>query len=301
MKNRFFLYKSILFFIALGFFLISCRGRSAGNLDDWDDHFLLPPRGFAAAQNVPIYDILEQIEWIGALDLGEALELDREALGLEQIPEKGVHFEPRVEYVDDESVYFIPVRNERFRGWINIYCYAPEDARIGVALAGSSLGSAFVFPPQNSKNTGYFSYATLTGSDIISFNQNDVEAAKLLARARGTRSRERAAEYLNQAAAAYPSGSLRLLIEELLRPGTVPADREKLAAWFSVTEDNTPVYEEPDFSSPVIAQLEQYAEVEIAERTTGQAETRTGAARWYHLAGPAEGGWVFGLNLEGAD
>ena len=273
--------------------------------------------GFAAIQYAPVYEFTGgEVEWIGVLDFGEALAFDMETAGLTSTPEKYVYFEPPETAIDEKWVYLIPVMGKELRGWISRSAYAPEDARTGTVIGseivledGESLrpGDLVVFDPRETAtliapfgNRYYFDQADNLSK--ISFNTEDVEAAKLLAKASVTRNSERARELLREAAEQYPGSALRPLIEERLRPtGQAGLPQiESLAAMFSVAADDTAVHEAPDFSSAVSGRLEQFAEVITLERTAALAETEAGSARWYHISAPMNG-WVFGLGLEGAD
>jgi hypothetical protein len=131
----------------------------------------------------------------------------------------------------------------------------------------------------------------------ISFDSDDVETAKLLTKAKTARSGEHAQKLLREAAEKYPNSVLFSLIDDMLKP----EDRgtETLVALFSTVSEETNVFTTPDFSSAVTARLAPYTDVHTLERTIKQEITKNGSARWYHINDPA--GWIFGLNLEGAD
>jgi len=86
----------------------------------------------------------------------------------------------------------------------------------------------------------------------------------------------------------------------LLNPQEGAASRESIAAAFSTASENATVYTTPDFSAKVVRRLEQYTDVRTTERTITPVTSKVGSARWYHISEPVEG-WVFGLDLEGAD
>jgi hypothetical protein len=308
------------------FFAPACKERSRDGGSFLSDEESFPGftlQGFAAVQYAPVYQVNgDSAEWIGALDFGEALTFDLETAGVVSAPKKYVDYPPYELAVDEQWVYLIPVIGGELRGWISRSCYAPRDAVAG-AVIGSEIvlgdsetlrpGDLAVFSPGDPlvliapfgvhRNFSIQYFNQEANRSKISFNAEDVEAAKLLAKARGLRGGERSRALLREAAEKYPDSALAPLIRESLNPGGETAAgpvTESLAARFSVAEDNTAVYGAPDFSAAVMGRLEQYAEARTVERTLAQSRTRAGSARWYHISEPVEG-WVFGLGLEGAD
>jgi hypothetical protein len=134
-------------------------------------------------------------------------------------------------------------------------------------------------------------------SNQISFDSDDIETGKLLAKAKAARSAEREQELLRSAAEKYSGSALSSLIAEMLNPEE--RKTESLVALFSTAAEQTDVFTTPDFSSAVSARLAPYTDVHTLERTIKQETTKNGNAHWYHIKDPA--GWIFGLDLEGAD
>ena len=270
------------------------------------------PYGFAAVQNTPVYFLVDGVAvWANSLDFGEPLILNSTEIG-KLIPSgKYVNFNPVRVAIDDRDAYLIPVAWKEFGVWLDVNNYAAANSQVGTATktftAGGETfkaGELVVFSELNKANTTAPYSVPLNTSIIqnfISFNAEDVEAAKLLAKARTERNSERAATLLREAAEQYPSSVLLPLISEMLdSQGRVGTAREHIIAPFSTAQENTAVYYAPDFSSAVVKRLEQYTDVKTAERTTETATSRAGSARWYRISEPAEG-WIFGLDLEGAD
>jgi hypothetical protein len=279
-------------------------------------------------QNTPLYRISgDEAEWIGALDIGEPLELDAEALGLETLPNKPVSFEPRRLASDDRRVYLIPVRQTGGagrRGWIDMRQYAEEGAALAAFTAREfefrtetetrmiRYGDLLVLKPDYSGASPAiyspffdFSYEGMSiALSSISLKPEDTGAAALLARAGGKRSRESALALLEASAELYSESLFYPLIKEQIAGEPETTDRdggtELINAVFSTARDQVPIRPEPDFNAPVLAFLEIYTDVRTFERTAALSETESGRARWYHVDG-ADPGWVFGLDLEGAD
>jgi hypothetical protein len=274
------------------------------------------PRGFAAIQYAPIYDLSSgRPEWIGAPDFGEALEFDTSEINGELKPGKPVPHKPRSIVIDDNDVYLIPILWNGRRGWIDASHYAPENSRIGVVVEQFETpyrqdeyvfrrGDLLIFDPDNKFNVLYAPAYGLrvnnaVNSNQISFDSDDIETGKLLAKVKAARGVEREQELLRSAAEKYPDSVLISLINEMLNPG----DRktESLVALFSTVSEETLVYVKPDLlSSAVVAHLEPYTDVRTIERTIKQESTRDGSSRWYHISEPVNG-WIFGLSIEGAD
>jgi hypothetical protein len=274
------------------------------------------PHGFAAIQYAPIYDLsYGRPEWIGAPDFGEVLEFDQSKAKGKIKEGKPISFKPQGATTDDGTVFLIPVLWKGQQGWINVSHYAPENSQIAAVIETFEVqgledsegifrrGDLLVFNPASRMN---ILYAPIFGVQVneafnnkqISFESDDVEAAKLLARANAARNNDRARDMLQEAADKYPGSALFPMITEMLNPQT--RGTESLVTLFSTATEQTAVYAAANFSSAVIARLEQYIDVKTSERTLNQETTRDGSARWYHISEPAEG-WIFGLNLEGAD
>lgn len=304
---------TVILFLAAG-----CR-RSISEQSDDDSYYSggsisLSPRGFAAVHNTPMYDLSSgKPEWIGAPDFGEILELNPAVLG-EINPRRQVSYEPRETVIDDEYVYLIPVQWKNLSGWINLEHYAPEGSPVGVVtdaviiLRNDELlrrGDLAVFSASE-KGFMLTPFYTRAGNEVIqkqiSFKPEDVQAAKLLAKARADRNSQRSQALLKEAAEQYPSSVLFPMITEMINTRTERAETatESLAAFFSIEGESTAVYAAPDFSSAVVKRLEQYIDVKTTERTTALGTSSTGSARWYHISEPIDG-WIFGLDLEGAD
>ena len=270
------------------------------------------PRGFVSVQNAPVYELSsdDKAMWIGSPDFGEPLELDQDKIGKTIKQGKFVEYKPRQIAIDDNYAYLIPVIWKDFHGWIAAENYAGENSQIGVAVKTFTAtnntfkaGELVVFDDKDKESTiaPYFSNLnTKFIQSAISFNTEDIEAAKLLAKARAERNSERAAALLKEAAEQYPSSVIFPIISELLNPQEEAASRESIAAAFSTASENATVYAAPDFSAKVVKRLEQYTDVRTTERTITPVTSKAESARWYHISEPVEG-WVFGLDLEGAD
>jgi hypothetical protein len=303
-------------------FLVMACDRSSGKSGSQDSDSApqisnqteFAPRGFAAMQYAPVYSISSgRLEWIGAPDFGEALEFDTSEVQGEVKPDQPVSYKPNRFALDDGSAYLIPIRWNGRQGWIDVSHYAPEDSRIGVVVESFEVqyhreeivfrsGDLLIFDPDSIFNVLYIpAFGLLVNNAVesnqISFNSDDIETGKLLLKAKAARSAERERELLSLAAEKYPGSALIPLIEEMLNPGE--RKTESLVALFSTATEQAEVHAAPDFSSAVTVRLGQYVDVYTLERTIRQETTKTGSARWYHISEPA--GWIFGLNLEGAD
>jgi hypothetical protein len=290
------------------------RGSDSESVPQIYDQTEFAPRGFAAIQYAPIYDLSSgRPEWIGAPDFGEVLEFDTSEIDGEIKPVKPVSHKPRSIVIDDNDVYLIPIRWNGRRGWIDASYYAPESSRIGVVVESFDMqyrqeeivfrrGDLLIFDPDNKFDVLYApAYGLLVNKAVndnqISFDSDDIETGKLLAKVKAARSAERGQELLRSAAEKYPASALIPVIDEMLNP--VEQKTESLVALFSTAAEDTAVYASPDFSSVVTARLALYTDVYTIERTIKRESTRDGSSRWYHIKDPD--GWIFGLNLEGAD
>jgi hypothetical protein len=274
------------------------------------------PHGFAAIQYAPIYDLSSgRPEWIGAPDFGESLEFDQSKANGKIKDGKPISYKPQSAATDGGEVFLIPVLWNGQQGWIDVSHYAPENSQIATVIETFEVqgleqgecifrkGDLLVFNPTSRMN---ILYAPVFGVQIneavnqkqISFESADVEAAKLLAKANAARNNDHARELLQESAEKYPGSALFSLVTETLNPQA--RGTESLVTLFSTATEQTAVYVTANFSSAVTAHLEQYIDVKTSERTINQETMKDGSARWYHISEPAEG-WVFGLNLEGAD
>jgi uncharacterized protein YceK len=274
------------------------------------------PRGFAAIQYAPVYDLSSgRPEWIGAPDFGEVLEFYQSEDSNVIKNDKAILYKPKNAVIDGSDVFLIPVLWKGNQGWVDVSHYAPENSRIGAVVETFEVqtlnegditfrrGDLVVFDSSSSRNILYAPIYGVWVNDAVSRKQislasDDVETAKLLVKSKNTRNSEQARELLLEATRKYPNSTLYSLITEALNPQA--SGTESLVTFFSIAVDQTAVYAAPDFSSAIMVNLEQYIDVKTNERTTVQATTRDGSSRWYHIIEPAEG-WVFGLYLEGAD
>jgi hypothetical protein len=272
--------------------------------------------GFAAIQYAPIYDLSSgKPEWIGAPDFGDLLEFDLSKINDEVKKGETVLYRPRTAATDDGDIFLVPVLWKGNQGWVDVSHYAPGNSRIGAVVETFEVqtlnegditfrrGDLVVLDSSSNRNILFAPvYGVLVNDAIsrkqISFNLNDVETAILLIKSKNTRDSGQARELLLEATREYPDNALLSLITETLNPQT--HKNEKLVTLFSIAVDQTEVYAAPDFSSTITAQLEQYIDVKTSERTIKHETTKDGSSRWYHISEPVEG-WVFGLNLEGAD
>ena len=276
------------------------------------------PRGYTAIQSAPVYDLSgDQPEWIGAPDFWEELELNPDEIKGITNPDKAVRYQPLKTYIDDEAVFLIPILWRGRPGWISSLHYAPYSASAGVFIQQATLKDGRVlrvgelaviegnrlFAPVYNVHVG-----NIGGSlSRISVDPDDIDAGKLIARAAAARGGERSQALLREAAEKFPESALFPMIADMLNlPKRVAESEtvteiktERLVAIFSTAAETT-VYSSPDFSSPATRQIGQYSNVKTTKRTTSPETTRTGSARWYHINEPVEG-WIFGLNLEGAD
>jgi hypothetical protein len=289
-------------------------GSNSESAPQISDQTEFAPRGFAAIQYAPVYDLSSgRAEWIGAVDFGEALEFDTSEINGEIKQGKPISYKLKRTALDDNTVYLIPVQWNGRRGWIDASHYAPENSRIGVVVESFDMqyrkeeivfrrGDLVIFDPDNKFDVLYApAYGLLVNNAVsgnkISFDSDDIETGKLLAKVKAARSAEREQELLRSAAEKFPDSALIPLIGEMLNPEE--RKTESLVALFSTADEQTAVYAAPDFSSAVTARLALYTDVYTIERTLKQETTKNGNARWYHISDPA--GWIFGLNLEGAD
>jgi hypothetical protein len=307
---------------AILFFLSGCN-RSSKQTDNLHSSVLQSSNqtefslhGFAAIQDAPIYDLSSgRLEWVGALDFGEVLEFNQSEANVKIKERQPVSYKPQGTATDGGEVFLIPVLWKDQQRWIDVSHYAPENSRIAAVIEPFEVqgledwectfrkGDLLVFDPTSRTN---ILYAPVFGVQVneavnkkqISFASYDVMAARLLVKARTVRDSVHAKKLLVIAVQEYPNSALYSLIMEILYPQA--RGTESLVTLFSTATDKTTVYVAPDFSSAVTAHLEQYIDVKTSERTINQEATRDGSAHWYHISEPAEG-WVFGLNLEGAD
>lgn len=270
------------------------------------------PRGFAAVQNAPIYNLSgSEPDWIGSPDFGEPLELDPAQINKPLSPGKSVNYTPRQVVIDETYRYLIPIIWKNLNGWIDVGNYAAENAPVGAVTNSFTIqndvirwGELAVFHPRDKEImtapiSAWLEKRLLQNS--ISFKDEDVETAKILAKARADRNKERASALMREALEKYPSSTLSPMIKETLSPQENKiAATESLVAVFTTASNETAVYSSPGFSSTVVTRLEPYINVRTTERTTTTVSSRTGSAHWYHINDPAEG-WIFGLDLEGAD
>jgi hypothetical protein len=317
-------YLAVILAAALFCWLAGCD-RSSGKKDSQSsdaesgprisDQTEFAQRGFAAVQYAPIYDLSKgnSIEWIGAPDFGEALEFDTTKINGNILPGKLISYKLQSTALDDRTVYLIPVMWNGRQGWIDASLYAPENSRIGVVVKQFDMqyrqeeivfrrGDLVVFDPDSKMHVLYAPFFGVqineaVNKNQISFNSDDVEAAKLLAKAKAARSAEREQELIQKAVEKYPNSALFSLIDDMLNPEE--RKTESLVALFSTAAEQTVLYAAPDFSSAIKARLALYTDVYTIERTIKQETTKDGNARWYHISEPE--GWIFGLNLEGAD
>ena len=315
--------KYILVIVVFLLLFSGCK-RDRADYDEWDrsqtmnrNESRFYPTGFAAVQNSPFYDLSssDNVQWKGAFNFGDILELDDQEIRGRITPGRQVVFRPRSVEIDGETVQLIPVVFGEQRGWITAGHYAGEGFEIGVVVRQPidfgdrnilNIGDIVIF----SDNSRRILFTPFLGriisqpveQGLISFNFDDIEAAKLLLSARTTRNQERSRALLSEIIQQYPNSAVVPVVNSILNPFNDARGRETewLVALFSVSQDRAPVYSEPSLDSPLVTHFEQYADVKTTVRTVSQFRTSLGFGHWYHINLPVQG-WVFARYLEGAD
>jgi hypothetical protein len=144
----------------------------------------------------------------------------------------------------------------------------------------------------------------MVDSAALSFARDDVRAATLLAKAAAARDEAEARAILEDAERSSAGSIFAADIRARLGAGTGEVAEgpavEELAARLTVKRDDVLVLAEPAADAAKIGTLAMDDEVDTTGRTVETATTGAGTAHWYRITSPIEG-WVFGLDLVGAD
>ena len=136
----------------------------------------------------------------------------------------------------------------------------------------------------------------------LSFSPKDVAAAVLVARSDAARTTEEAKSFLESALQSFPTTVFMDDIRQRLG-NPWPAERattEPLATTLTVLNNGAPIRSTPSEDGEVVATLKADDEVTTISRTLQIGIINGVTAHWYEISGPVHG-WVFGLDLQGAD
>lgn len=263
------------------------------------------------------------LEWRAALDFGGSLRMAEGS-------------SPRSFKVGNDNMQFIPIAadSSALSGlgdrlgdaplWIREDYYAGEGAEAAVVIADCPIGEGRTLKrgellaasrPQGGQTALGFIVDPITKSfaskveiatSALSFSREDLRAAIALAKAAAARDADEAKAILEEGERSAGNSSLIADIKAKLGgdQGSAAAvagpAMEALVAKFTVKQDGAALRKAPAEDAEVLAKLDMDDEVQSIERTPEAQDSTDGKARWYHLSSPIDG-WIFGLDLLGAD
>jgi hypothetical protein len=300
-----------------------CRKPSSNGIAE-----ALSRTGIVAYQGAGIY--IEEgpnsnlsLSWRGALDFGGELKM-------------AANYAPRDFVIGDQTMKFVPIAVDSGAldgirdkigtgpGWIRMDYYGAgaEAAAVTHPTGGSgslpALDRGALIAVLRTRTNGslapaividQISKTRIDGTKIdlgaLSFERDDVRAATCLAKAAATRDEAEAKSILEDASRAIPNSIFADLFKAKLGLGeseevsSSPAI-EALVAKLTVKRDSVVIHASPAPNAPSVGTLAMDDEVDTTGRSAEAETTSEGTAHWYRIKSPTDG-WVFGLDLVGAD
>jgi hypothetical protein len=171
-----------------------------------------------------------------------------------------------------------------------------------VAIVSDSRSGDFVSAVVIDPRTGSRVPTAYIDLRQISFSTEDVRAGVLVAKAMRARTPEEKRAFLQEAERSHPSTAFIEDIRALLaegKPVEGPAT-EPLAADLAARAQGARIRSAPTADAEIVATIDPDDVATTISRTVAAFETDAGSAHWYEVTSPVHG-WVFGLELEGAD